>query len=107
MDVLISIQGGGFFVLSKGVLSCGHSLALLFAFSLPPGLLYFLSASVDARQHILDRLMHGELLHRLCIQALVVQWLIVVLGPNFCVGSTPVACPNSSTVVPFPSLGFH
>jgi hypothetical protein len=79
----------------------------LLAFSLPPGLCHSLSALVNAQKFLLHWLMHNELLHCYRIQALIAQWLIVVLDPDSCIASTLVAHPESSAVVLFPSLGFH
>ncbi len=48
-----------------------------------------------------------RVLHRLSDQAIILDRLIVALVPDFWVTYTPVAHPDSSTVLPFPSLGFN
>jgi hypothetical protein len=47
-----------------------------------------------------------RVLHRLCDQAIILDWLIVALVPDFWITYTPVAHPDSSAVLSFPSLGF-
>ncbi len=48
-----------------------------------------------------------RVLHCLCDQAIILDRLIVALVPDFWVTYTPVAHPNSSAVLPFPSSGFN
>jgi hypothetical protein len=48
-----------------------------------------------------------RVLHRLCDQAIILDRLIVALVPDFRVTYTPIAHHKSSTVLPFPSLGFN
>ncbi len=53
------------------------------------------------------QLTRHRVLHCLCNQAIILDWLIVALVPDFWVTYTPVVPPDSSAVLPFPSLGFN
>jgi hypothetical protein len=53
------------------------------------------------------QLMRHWVLHRLCNQAIIFDRPIVALATDFWVTYTPVAHPDSSTVLPFLFLGFN